>query len=193
MSLAPGPRRRVFSTDAFGDRQPAVRRFAQPLGDRRGIGVDIEPVDVGARRHHLAGRPVGEADDAGDDRAFAFLEHAGMVRLGDDEVQLLGGDLGRGIAAHPQQPEDQGAGLVEQPDERRGRARDPQHRQRDDGGDRLGRAQRELLGHQLADHQRRISDEDDDEGEAQRAGQLRLDARATRSARPTGPPRLDPE
>ena len=60
----------------------------------------------------------------------------------------------------PQQPEDERAGPVEQPDERRGRpATASSIGTRHRGGDRLGRAQRELLGHQLADHQRGIGGE----------------------------------
>ena len=76
---------------AFGHRQPAVRRFGQRRADLLAAAVDVDPVDLGARRHHLAHRPVGEADDARDDRPLAFLEHAGGLRLGDDQVQLLGG------------------------------------------------------------------------------------------------------
>ena len=89
------------------------------------VGVDVDPVDLGARRHHLARRPVGEPHDARDDRPLIFLEHAGAVRLGDDEVQLLGGDLVVAVAVEAEQPEDEAAGAVEQPDERRRRLGDP--------------------------------------------------------------------
>ena len=78
---------------AFRHRQPAVRGVEQRPADRLRVGVDVDPVDVGARRHHLAGRPVGEPDHAGDDRPLALLDHAGAGRLGDDEMQLLGGHL----------------------------------------------------------------------------------------------------
>ena len=71
-------------------------------------------------------RPVGEPDDAGDRSPLIFLEHAGAVRLGDDEVELLGGDLILGFAAHPQQAEDEAAGAVEQPGEAASSIRDSQ-------------------------------------------------------------------
>ena len=81
----------------------------------------------------------------------------------------------------PKQPEDQGAGPVEQPDERRGRDRQPPHRPRHDDRDRLGRAKRELLGHQLADDQRQEGDEDDDDAEADRLRGLGLETENTQA------------
>ena len=53
------------STEPSATGMPAVRRLDQ-LAARivAVIGVDVDPVDLGARRHHLAGRPVGEPDHA---------------------------------------------------------------------------------------------------------------------------------
>ena len=97
------------------------------------------------------------------------------------------------LAAQPQQPEDERAGPVEQPDERRHRLGEPAHRPRHDDRDRLGRAQRDLLGHQLADHQRGVGGEDDDQREAE--GLRRLVRHAEQGdalARPA-PPSAAPE
>src|SRR3712207_8038162 len=44
------------------------------------------------------------------------------------------------------------------------------HRQRHRRGDRLGRAEGELLGHELADDEGGVGCEDDDEREAERLG-----------------------
>ena len=148
------------------DRQTGVRRFQQLGANRRLVGGQVDPVDVHALRHHLAHRPVGQAHDARNDRPLAFLDHARPARLGDDQVQLLGGDVILRFAVQPQQLEDQRARPVEHPHQRRGQLRQPQHRRRHQHRDRLGRAQRELLGHQLAHDQRRIGGQADDQRES---------------------------
>ncbi len=82
--------------------------------------MNIDPVDVGPGSHDFAHRPVGQPHDARNNCALAFLEHAGGLRFGDDQMQFLGGN---GIARFPVKPErleDQRAGLVEQPHERCG-------------------------------------------------------------------------
>ena len=78
----------ILSTDPSRHRQAAVRRRGQLGADFLAAAADVDPVDVGARGHDLAHRAVGEADDARDDRALAFLEHARGLRLGDDQVQV---------------------------------------------------------------------------------------------------------
>ena len=60
---------------------------------------------------------------------------------------------------------DEGAGPVEQPDERRRDARQHQHRHGHDDRYWLRRPQRELLGHQFPDDQRGESGEADDRSE----------------------------
>ena len=72
----------------------------------------VDPVDLGPGCHHLAHRPVGEADDAGDHRPLVLLEHARVLRLGDDQVQFLGGDVVLQFLVEAQRLEDQRAGAV---------------------------------------------------------------------------------
>ena len=90
---------------AFGNGQPAVGRFGERRADLLAAAIDVDPVDVGARGHHLAHRAVGQADDARDDRPLAFLEHAGGLRFGDDQVQFFGGHDILRFAVEPEQPE----------------------------------------------------------------------------------------
>jgi hypothetical protein len=114
---------------------------------------------------------IREPDDTGNHGALALLEHSGVMGLGNDDVELLGGDAAPGTALQPHQLEDENARPVEQPHERRHRPRQPKHRHRHERGQGLGRPQGDLLGDELADHQRGISGEHDDEHEA---GGLRI-------------------
>ena len=96
-----------------------VRASAAAISSRRRVNID--PVDFGSRSHDLADRPVGQADDAGNDRAFVFLENAGSLRFGDDQVQLFGGHRGSSIPrSSPSSLKIERTRPVEQPDERRG-------------------------------------------------------------------------
>ena len=67
-------------------------------------GVRSIQFDVGPRSHHLAHRAVGEADNAGNDRSLALFEHARSLRLGDDQVKLLGSDRVARFAVEAEQP-----------------------------------------------------------------------------------------
>ena len=176
---------RLHDTDDIVDRpardgQTAVRRFDQLVAHAARVERDIDPVDILARRHHLAHRPVGKAHDARDDRAFAFLDHPRFRRLGDDQVQFLGGHAIFRFAFKPEQAKDERRARVEQPDERRADFRQPVHRHRHRDRDPFGRAQRELLGHQLARDQREIGGERDDGGKTRRLGRFGFEAQPGR-------------
>ena len=75
-----------------------MRRGEQAGAHRLLIGIGVDPVDICARGHHLAGGAVGEAHHARNDRALAFLEYARRMRLGDDEMQFLGRHLAVAVA-----------------------------------------------------------------------------------------------
>ena len=81
----------ILSTDPSATGIRLCGDFAQRAADLVAGGVDVDPVDLGPRGHHFAHRPVGQPHDARDHRALAFLEHAGGLRFGDDQVQFLGG------------------------------------------------------------------------------------------------------
>ena len=127
----------------------------------------MDPVDVGARSHHLADRPVGEPDDARDDRPLALLDHSGMMGLGDDQVELLGGHLRRW--SRRMRSSRKISALVLSSSQTSGAVARASH----SIGSAIvaaigsGERKRELLGHQLADHQRGIGGEDDDQREAE--------------------------
>ena len=83
----------IFSIEpsATGMRLCGVSSRASRISS--GGRADVDPVDIGARRHDFADRPVGKPDDARNHRPLVFLEHARGLRFGDDQVKLLGGDL----------------------------------------------------------------------------------------------------
>jgi hypothetical protein len=72
--------------------------------DRANLGVvggEVEPVELGARGHQLAHRAVGQAHHAREDRALLLLDHPRMGRLGEQHVQLFGGEVVVAAAAQP--------------------------------------------------------------------------------------------
>ena len=82
-----------------------------------------------------------------------------MLRFSDEHLDFLVGDLFPTLARLSEQPEHRPPGNVEQPDQGRGDDRQQTHHRRDLACDRLGRAQRDLLGHQFPDDEGRVGDE----------------------------------
>ncbi len=162
------------------DGQAAVRGFEQFVAHPARVESGIDPVHVLARRHHLAHRTVGKAHDARNDRALAFLDHPRFRRLGDDQVEFLGRHAIFRFAVEAEQAEHQRRTVVEQPDERRRDTRQPVHRNRHEYRDPLGRAQRELLRHQLARDQREIGGKRNDRRKARRLGVFGIEAKPCR-------------
>ena len=77
---APGRRRSPHRSTLRATGSRRVRR--SPAACARmpaSSSVDVEPVDLGPRRHHLAHRPVGQPHDARDDRALMLLDHARLA------------------------------------------------------------------------------------------------------------------
>ena len=143
-----------------------MRIVEQLLPDFLGACADIDPIDLGPRSHDFTHRPVRETDDAGNDRPLTFLKNARGLSFGNHKVQLLRSNLVSRFAVEAKDLEDRCAGLVEQPDERRGDLGQPTHRAGDENRDRLGRAKRELLGNELAHDQREIGHDHDHHPEA---------------------------
>ena len=160
----------------FGHRKTAVRRPDQHPVNFPGRRIDVEPVNLGPRRHHFADRTVGHPHDTGHDGAFMLFDHAGTRGFGKHHLQFIGGDMAGFVALHPQHPEDQRAAIVEQPDQRRRDASEQIHRRGHDDRDPLCRTQGNLLGDQLADHQRGISGQADHQYETDGARQIRTHA-----------------
>ena len=155
---------------AFADRQPRMLRFHQHLLGRRLVPFEVQPVDLGARRHDGAHGAVAEPHDAGDHAALVGFDGAVMLGLGDQHLDLLVGDLFLALAVLAEQPQNRAAGEIEQEDERQRHLGQDGHGRRDHDGDALGIAQRDLLGHEFADDQRAVGDRRHDDADAERIG-----------------------
>ena len=101
-----------------------------------------------------------------------FLDHARFARLGDDQVEFLGGDMLLRFALQAHQAEQRAARRIEQPHDRGSTPGERHQRPRHCRCDRLGRAQRDLLGDKLADHQRQIGGDADHDRKAKRLGRF---------------------
>ena len=134
---------------------------AKRLADRRdGIG-EVDHVDLAARRHHCADRPVAEAHHAGDHFLLAGFEHAGIFGFHDQRADfILGHGLG-GFAALAEQIKHCLAGRIQQPHDGRRNAGDERHRRSDAHRHRFGVAQRHLFRDEFADDQRGVGDQRD--------------------------------
>ena len=161
---------------AVAGRQAGVRRLHQQLAGGGFVGLQVDPVDVGAWRHHGAHRAVAEPHDAGDHAPLVRFDGAVMLRLGHQHLDLLVGDLLLALLLVAQQSQHATAGHVEQPDQGGGDLRQHGHRRRHAHRHRLGIAQRDLLGHQLADDQRNVCDERHHDADADRVRQSRRHA-----------------
>ncbi len=140
----------------------------QRRADRFGRVGEIDHAHLAARRHDGADWKIAEAHDAGDHFLFTGLEHAGILGFDDQGTDFILADLLAGLAALTQQPQQCLAGAIEQPDGRRRDLRKQRHVRRDPHRHRFRIAQGDLLRHQFADDERRVSDERDDGADADR-------------------------
>ena len=115
--------------------------------------VEVDELDLGARRHDSADAAVAEPQRHLDDRGLGRRDVAGRDPLAQHEADFLVGDRRR-LAAQRQSAQDQIGGRAEEPFERGAEPRHPAHEARQRGGDALGMDQREPLRHQLAEDRR---------------------------------------
>ena len=113
---------------AVVNRQARMRALRDRRADLLRRAREIDHVDVPARRHHGAHRPIAEPHHAGDHLLLAGLEHAGAFRFRDQGLDFLLGDPFLGRAVMPEQPQRGLAGDVEHPYQRRGDLREHGHR-----------------------------------------------------------------
>ncbi len=127
-------------------------------------------------------------------RALFGLEHALALGLGDDGLDLFVGDALVALAALAEQAQHAAARDVEQQDQRRA---DRGDHAPSAGATRaampLGVAQRDLLGHQLADDQRDVGDDDDHDADAERPRRGRRSRPAPIRISPSRSPSVAPE
>ena len=181
----------ILSTEpsATGMRLCGVCASAARISSR--AAVDVDPVDLGARGHHFAHRAVGEPDDARDDRPLAFLEDAGGLRFGDDQVQVPPPSHGSRFSRLRPSARKMSA-LVRSSSQTNGAVTfDSQIIGRDMiAAIGSGERKRELLGDELADHQAGEGGDDDDQRRSRASPRSRARCRAGRAAaRPACPGR----
>ena len=99
-----------------------------------------------------------------------------MLSLGDQHLDLLVGDFFLRLAGLAEQPQNGAAGNIEQEDDRRRHFGEDGHRGCGPDGDALRIPQRDLLRHELADNERGIGDEGDDDADADGVGDVLVDA-----------------
>ena len=155
---------------SLGHRKPGMGGVDQDLADLGCRVVEVDPVDIGARRHDATHRPVAEAHHARDHLALVRLDHAGGLRLGHDGLDLLLGHRALGLRALAEEAEDQLGRGIEQPDDRSTDPGDQRHQGRHRAGDPFRVLQRQVLGHEFADDDGEIGDGADHEAVAERLG-----------------------
>ena len=128
--------------------------------------VEVHPAHAQAWRHQIVDALVAEPEDAIDDLALGGLHDPRLSPLPDQDGDLLLRDSRVGRGLHPEHAQDGAGGEAEEADQRARHARQPAHRARYQRGDRLGVAERQLLGHQFADDQREVGDDGDRDPEA---------------------------
>jgi hypothetical protein len=92
------------------------------------------------------------------------------MRFGEKDVDFFFGHAVFAVPTLAQKPKEKLARLVQKPDQRCADHRKERHRRGHAHGDRLGVAERDLLGHEFAHDQADIGDRDDHAAHAQRCG-----------------------
>ena len=151
---------------AIGHRQQRMRACADRRAQFLFTGLAVDRVEFDPGGHNLAHRAIGEPHDPGHDLALVLLDRARPRGLGEDHLQFLGAERVVALVADPEQAEQQCGRAIEQPDQRCGDPAEHLHRRGRDHCDRLGRAQRHLLGHQFTHHQAEIGGHRDGDGKA---------------------------
>ena len=133
---------------------------------------EVEPFDLGARRHHRADATVAEAEHHLHDRRLGRLEMPGGRGLAQHQGDLFLGDGRRLARPDRHEPQHEVAGCAEEPLGRGGQPRHDLQQPGQAGGNVFGPAEGEALWHQFAEDQREIGDENDHHDEADRFGVL---------------------
>ena len=150
---------------------------------RRRVGA-VDPGELGARRHDRAHRLVGQPQHALDHVALLGLQHAGLRALGQQRLQLLLGH--RLLRRRGASPNSRSTSAEDWPSSQTTGADDARQRWR--SGRRpaaaitLRPAQRELLGHQFAQHQGQVGDHDHHDGRATARSAKRRQIRECRAS-----------
>ena len=145
-----------------------VRR--QELAQLLFAGVDVDPLDVGTRRHDRRHALIAELEHALDDVLFGDADRAGFGALADERLDLVLGEVRFRLALDAKQPEHDVGGRGQQPDDRAADARQHHHRPRHPRGDGFRIVEADALRHQLAEDQRQHGDAGDDDAERDAVG-----------------------
>ena len=150
----------------FRHRQQRMRAFIEHGANRILIGLDVDPVDFGTRRHQFTHGPLGEANDALQHLMLLMLDHTRACCLSEQHMELFGGHGALTRRPYAKQTNECARGYIQQPHHRRGDSRQHLHGPCHDNRDRHRSAQRDLFGHQLADHEAEIGRHGNDRGKA---------------------------
>ena len=126
--------------------------------------VDVDPIDIGARRHDAADGVIGKVQHTFDHVALGLGEDAGLSTFGDHGLHFFFGHLILALAAKSDQGEDALGRDAQQQHQRRADLGDDRHRHTDAHGDRLGMVHGDAFGYQFADDERAIGDAGNHDG-----------------------------
>ena len=114
----------------FGHGQQRVRAGVEHRAHCRLVRSDIDPVDLGARRHQLAHRALGQPHHALQHLVLFMLDHPAARGLGKQHVQFFGGNRALARGPHAKQADKQARRCIEQPHKRRSDLGQHRHRPR---------------------------------------------------------------
>ena len=152
---------------AVADGQDVVRLVAQLLPGDLGPVLEIEVHHLGPRRQHRADVAVVEVQDVADHLVLGVEEHALFGPLLEHHPDLLGGHPGLLRLPDAEEAKDAVGRETQHPHDGTAGGGEQLHRARDERGDGLRMRQRKALGHELADDQRKVGEEEDHDAERQ--------------------------
>lgn len=124
------------------------------------FGVDGQRNDAMARRHDLTRGVAGELDEALNSVLFELLQVTFVTAGLNDKLELFGCVAAvRMPGAEPEGAEDQSRGALDHDDEGLRKAIKEQQHRRGEHGNAIGLLERQVLGHDFADDDVRVADE----------------------------------
>jgi hypothetical protein len=117
-------------------------------------------------RHDRSNGAIAQSHDARDHRALARLNNASGFRLRHQASDLFVADSVLGLCLVSECPENCASGHIQERDNRRSNRGHGRHGRRHPDGDFFRIAQRNLLRHELADHQGKVGNDGNDKTNA---------------------------
>ena len=156
---------------AVADGEARVAAAGNATANLLEVGGKVEPDDVDARRHDRADRPVGQPQHAIDHVPLGGLEDAGVGPLLDHRLDFLLGDRRLAVTGKTEDPQHRLARDAQQPHRRCSHPGQQRHRRCHPHRHRFGIGQGDPLGHEFAQDQREVGDDDNHRQERQGFGE----------------------